>query len=730
MIHTMKSEQIIMLYFVILAGLFAGCSDDNRDFAPEKGHPGGSIVLRLGGNGSVQTRTQLKGSYNLHHVKQVYAILYQGEGDGATYISHQDLSWNPQSDTEYGEGIIQKKEFKLATPASLADGTYTLLCVGLDDQSGTTYGLAMSSETVPAFCATGKKLADAKAVLAAGMSMTQSELFAGWENFAYSTVQVNEVNVELCRRVAGAYVYLKDIPVTMFGKDVKFLHFVSGNLPPSEIGLARQPRTGAAIPDDFGSGTQEKSAKTLDVLEMKSISTPGINNLYEINPEYTASMGIAPHTLLLSAYLLPMNAGSENTFSVELLDEANGVIKSFPAVWKDAPTGTDTQKYPVYPNYIYHIGTRDGESDRPESLAGDRLELVVQAWTEFTIDTEFPNVPIDASIDYDKNQSKYIYDCINTTDSVKILPSLMKKDWKMTIVPEDKEGNIDLNAKCDWLYFEMPDGSYAQGFQSKDYEGYKDTTVTVTIRMNDYVVERDIDAEYNPNLPAGREAINTDWRRARIVLATEESSSDVHLSFRQYNAITVKGRYDYLETERDYKCGFSRFDMGVKRDKDGNITEQGTTNGWGFWSSAFFQIHQPYDYSNPDCVPCYDGEVCYTSAEKNKKGFPLSIIQISRQESLEWDGNNNLKGESFWYLPSQLELYSFFDRMVRHETIESHIEANALYWSGTAYCDGLIAENHVKSYCQRTSNIDSKYGELRTKNGSRNLGYSRRARKF
>lgn len=723
----MKSKHIAALCLLFLTGLFTACSESVEETESEAGYPVGSLVLRLRAGSESSTRTQLDGSDGMHHVRQVYAILYRGDGTNASetkYVSHRILDWNPMEEGG-GNDIPETREFAMGIPASASSETYTVLCVGLDDESGSCYGLNMTADEVPSFCHAGSTLADAKAVLVKGKSMTEAELFAGWETFVYSSDKANVVNVEMFRRVAGAYAYLKDIPVSVNGIEVKAVRLVLGNRPPTEMALARVRTENA---NDFGTGVlQGDEAKVLDRLNLKDWgAVAGSNGLYEFDVP-----GFASGALFLRAYLLPMAPGENATLSVELLGGNEGeedvVLKSFPTEWNDVPAGGDKQRYAVYPNYIYHVGTRGAEEDRPMSLAGYRLELVVQPWTTIDIATEFPDVPIDASIDmddYGKNPLKYIYDSNTTTGAFTVYPSLMKKDWKLTIVAESKYGKLDPGLTCDWLYFVMPDGSYSQEYHSFDWPGGKgnEEAVTVQFRMNDFVEKR----TYPIGVQAKADSINNDIRCARFVLQTAESSSSVYLPLKQYNTITVSGQYKYGAVKRDYECGISRFDMEAERDRDGRVTKEGEKYGWGFWESAFFQIHQPFTYDSPDCEPCYDGEVCYLSAKKNEKGFPESIIDISRYDRFEWDGNNNVTADDFWYLPSQLELYSFFEQIVSNNLIESHVVPGELYWSGTAYCDARILASRVRSYGQRTGNIDKDYWELR----QNNPGRIRRACKF
>ena len=61
---------------------------------------------------------------------------------------------------DYKVDAVQVKEFLLENSLNLPSGNYTLLCVGLDDRSGETYGLPDALENKP--------LSEAKATLAKG----------------------------------------------------------------------------------------------------------------------------------------------------------------------------------------------------------------------------------------------------------------------------------------------------------------------------------------------------------------------------------------------------------------------------------------------------------------------------------------------------------------------------------------------------------------------------------
>ncbi len=731
-----------------------GCSDDVLDSYPAREYADGSIALRIGAESRVRTKTVLAGSYNRHHVRQAYAILYKGMGDDATYLCHKDLNWSPKDSADYAEGVVQQKVFKFDVPPSLQSGTVcTLLCVGLDDNSGTTYGLTLNDDQTPSFCADGKTLTDAKAILADGQSMLTSELFAGWDTLTYQRKETNSVEVEMTRRVAGAYAYLKDIPAKVSGKDVKYIQWTLGNNPTTQIGLARVERTADnTLPDDFGSGENTTAdAKVLDKLTLTDIATANTTtNLYEIDTLYTKTLGLTKGTLLLSAYLLPMKAATNGTLAVELLDAEGNTLKSFPAQWNNLPAAAGTKtNYSVYPNYVYHAGTRSVDSDRPASLAGDRIELVVQPWTELTINTDFPKVPLEATIDYDKNPSSYIYDCINTTDKITIMPSLLQRGWKLTLVAEDKDGNEDLTGACNWIYFVKSDGSYTQTLSSSDYTDGTSTAVDITIRLCDYMnphySEADsknykYDSAYDPSTETGRANINSDWRRARIVVTTEDSSSPSHISIRQYNAITVIGKYD---KNTRFSCGVSRYDYGVVRDANGNIITQGYAAFWGFKDKSYNSLHNNYGDAN-----YYDGHFEYISI-KNEWGGNSTwwgtddvttqpAIRYAMAESWVYEDGQRKQDLLFWYLASRSELSAFFsDMAIRQPAIETHVEVGALYWSSTPkFNSNENKAGYKRSFCQKLTSEGNLWvnpsGEdlVDTREFRNNNGYARRARHF
>ena len=726
----MNRKLILTVCLSLLGVLLNGCRDEMENVLPGN-QPAGSIVLTISTESKL-TRTTLTGSDDLHHVREVYAVLYRGSGNAATYVCHQILTnpdgtpWNPMA--EMGDnGQTQAKEFTLKSPIALSNGAYTLLCIGLDDQSGLVYGLTLDAATTPAFCGEGKTLSEAIAQLQAGRKMTNSELFAGWETFNYNYNATNPVNVDMRRRIAGVYAYLKDIPVLIDGKTVETLSLELGNLPNSQISLVRDNRSPESADwNDYGNTLQtDENSKILATLDMTAIADPNTETgLYMIKKEYTdATPGISPHSVIMGAYILPQQI---NQLYVKAKGAGGELIKAFPVVLE---TKTDID---FRPNHVYHVGTRDINNNLPATLAGDRLKLTVEPWRGVGYPTEFPTVPLNATIKYDKNYLRYIYDCINTTDSISIVPSFSKKNWSLDIVGVSKEGKT---IACDWLYFEVvnKDGSvsYTQKIVSDTVNNKPSEEIKVKIRMNDYVVQKYW--TWGNGIYLHKDSIMNDWRKARIVLTTDGMSATDSLPIRQFNAIPVQ------RTDGEH-VGFSRYDFGAVRDVDGVVVGNGKgfKGSWGYTGTPFITV---YNHETSDKIQD-DGHFCYERINKWYKAWGPDDAPLSAQPAVRYsyypayeyresDKSNAVEAD-FWYLPARDELYKFFSDVVVRVPEFELVETDGFYWSATA---ARVEGTTHRSYCQQLlpngKLWDSRNDGIEWCREKRDqLGYARRARYY
>ncbi len=593
---------------------------DDTSFENEQ-TPKEGILVKLTNGSLASTKTALSSSANLHHVEKVYAFLYQGDTTDMTkakYVLHEDLDWSPKDSSDYKVDAVQAKEFLLENSLNLPSGNYTLLCVGLDDRSGETYGLPDALKDKP--------LSEAKAVLATGKKqddIAHSELFAGWETFEYVRGGLSEVEIEMRRRVAGVLCYLKDIPYTLTDNgtyrvtQVRLRLFTNQNI---SVSLLRPKGKDAP---DFET-VPLPDGNILARFDLTEYRRQGDKNLYEIDVRQGGPSRL-PNTILMGAYLLPIRnekTAVDSTLVVDVLGKridsvedapAEGaeevVLKSFPAVQEEA-TGGERLQYSIHPNVIYHIGQKssDGNTDgeNNESLADTKQSLKVKDWKTDSVDVEFPSVPINPTIAlvnesggvYDTE--KYIFDCMGTnTIRLRVYPSILKDPWKVTIIDE---------AGSNMLFLQKPEEVYV-----KVYESSEVTTTLIPLVLTDYVKQED---------PETRTVT------IRIVsldkTTNQEKENTVQtLMVQQYNAIIVG--------TSDKARGFSRFNWGTVRSiTTGRVTADNSTSVWGYFSSPPSQIFgKGLDKSVSD-----NGATNYWAAVNGgsyDKGFVGSAIQKGSQ---------------------------------------------------------------------------------------------------
>ena len=691
--------------FCLFILMFCRCADD-ASFENEQ-PPKEGILVKLTNGSLASTKTALSSSANLHHVKEVHVFLYQGDTTDMTkakYVKHENLNWNPMDSADYKVDAVQVKEFLLENSLNLPSGNYTLLCVGLDDRSGETYGLPDALENKP--------LSEAKATLAKGISIdgiAHSELFAGWETFEYVRGGLSEVEIEMRRRVAGVLCYLKDIPYTLTDNgtyrvtQVRLRLFTNQN---HSVSLLR-PKEKDAL--DFGTD-RLSDGNILARFDLTGYGRQGDKNLYEIDVKKGEPSRL-PNTILMGAYLLPIRnekTAVDSTLVVDVLgkitnsvndDPAEGaeevVLKSFPAVQEEA-TGDERLQYSIRPNVIYHIGQKSSDDntdgDYPESLAGTKLSLKVTGWERDTVDVEFPGVPINPTIAlvnesggiYDAE--KYIFDCMGTnTIRLRVYPSILKDPWKVTII--DEESNM--------LFLQESEEVY-----KKEYKSSVTTKNMIPLVLTDYV-------------KLGGEEIRT--VKIRIVsledatTGKEKEGTEQILVARQYNAIIVG--------TGDKARGFSRFNWGTKRSiTTGRVTADNSTSDWGYYESPPSQIFgRGFDHSVSD-----NGYTNYQEAVKGgaaDNGFVGSAIQKVSQDRYTYDAASGkiVKKVAGWYLPAKDELNWFLnDQTILDNKERYHIKD--AYWSSNVT---IAHYSNSRAYIWNAKN--NRYEEDGKKRGGNNF---------
>ena len=753
-----------------MALLFARCADDDNLSGGIDGLPERGIVIRLS-TGELDTRTQLTSTGDYHHVEEVWAVLYKLEegvspedatNENYKYVT-QDLlgdpnddgkitAWNPYGAPdapkfnpadpdnptdaerkkyeqelaeynnkwggEYGNGKVQGREFVLPESGAMQAGTYRVLCIGFDEASKTCYDLQNSDGKSLTLSGT---LAEAYAKLS--NKEFGGELFAGWQEFDFEPDNINIVEVELKRRVAGVLCYVNDIPTTITDGtsiyNINTIRLCLNTKANDAIHLCRlDDRT-----KDFGTSngifTEEKTIlaeytipdKIIEdhqgeVGQGKEIFEGDLGQTFE-------DVQIKEGSVLLGAYLIPIeHVEGKATLSVELLEkDENGnekLAKTFNAVRGDDPDGqlTDesgatidsqnTTSYDILPNYIYHIGDKDDDIDEPMSLLGQKITVVPKKWDGETIPVEFPSVPIKPKMDIPYGAS-YVFDCIPQTITIEVTNSILNSPWTL------QAGN--------GIYFKTDNGySYQYEAKETDYKK-KDGPVEVEMLIADFA---ELDAP--------------EMREIEIKLLGEDKTTVVAThTVKQYSAIVV-------ETEENVYRGFSRFDLGTDRNSvDGSVVSNEGTWPWNYYynRNGYLSDWSANDIYGTGASDSFGETNLINAKSKAQQEGEFTLFNfvgpqnyedsydskwadiVSEESAIYAAGLSSYTGEAtsaslnghYWYLPAHNEMEAFIKKAVEDNKIEEwnlvrqrssdskdDLEHHK-YWTSTAY-GTLTAHTH------------------------------------
>ena len=769
---------IHILFWMLIAAL-SSCTDDEIIDVPEP-QPQTGIVIRLSAGDLEQTRTDLTSQANLQHVEKVYALLYRGhykEGqtveDTTKLIACDELNWNPEDE---GNGGPHGKEYELPETENLTQGNYTVLCIGLDDNDEQEVGGSGKTYNLPG-AIKNKTLSEAKATLTGGKTkddIAKSELFAGWNQFHFAPDSLNIVEVEMKRRVAGVLCYLTDIPYTITeGSDVYRITRVQLRLftdQNSSIKLCRDEVITnadgkASYPDDFGELPLSDS-QIIDeyILEDKSYSYTSDYTLYQFDLS-TNERKLAPNSILMGNYMIPIKFDSQkaNQTDNKLIDQVTlqvvllgkkvdskeddpkdtaqeEIVRSFPAINDDIDleevTGSDgsvsyepTKNYPIRPNIIYHIGNKpsDEEEGTPESLAGTKVNIVAEEWTDQEINVEFPSVPVVVSMDlniytYDNGTEKvmsyengYIFDCIGIDDQdYKLKETDYRPDGANTYAFYPVKDRLKLSVThsilgTKWsvastgnmIYFRQSDGkTYSSSFTPtpNPKTGKYDQDYEISVILTDYA------EEYGETI-----------RTATLTLTTYEEDGTTILNqetktISQYNAIIVK----YGEGDDEKVLGFSRYDWGTVRGIDTYTSS--TRVQWRYDNMGVDYIfgNAVYNHNN-DGADNYDMTIASipkgssndgvvnskakrfigfygTSGKNGEDGsatYKAAKPAVSATDGSERPSSPTLK----WYLPAYYEMDAFLHNSEYYSDEDCHIKQYAnnkdanIYWTSSGRDD-------------------------------------------
>lgn len=766
-------NQIIALLALLLG---AACTDlvDTDAVREDSG-----IHIRVSideGSENQQTRTDLSGVEADNQVDQMIIYIYRGTGDDAVYVAHEQVDWTPG--VNIGSCTLH---------TSLLPGEpYTLLGVGMDSESRTTYRIDVSGTTT---------LGNTYASLQEGKgaaNMAKSEFFTGTVSFTNNGEETEVEDLVLKRRVSGVMLYVKDIPQRLTVEESPYrttdIYLKLGRNQKSSVRLARDFTADNWVEPN---GQKElEDSKTLVSLDLTGYKYSSTEDCYTIP---SSSSDLMDNTLYDGVFLLPMNVTSteSHTFTVEIwgVDNSDGTetvqgkdkkcLKTFTVENKSE---SDKISYSIRSNYLYCIGKNFAgtDEDEPISLLGEKLLLEVMPWESVEQNVTFEPARVQATFNPDFDEEKYRFNCINNEFTVEILPSMSGDQWEISIPSSytclDDNGNL-ISTDDYWLYI-IKDGDAVKNYKPTSEECK--TTQTVTFLMLDYAKQRDWGwntstyqwiggtvAGNNENASAVS-LINNDVRTIQVVLTTTSASDIVrydNLSISQYNTITVNYRND----DGYAVCGFSRVDVGDQFNKQGrdvtepdlayrqvnNPVDGGKTTNWGYDSGLHNVATDIYGGSsgwvngNPvnGAVNMKNiGEYHYgdtwtekwngSAMKKSQHTFVTvsngSISRISATTS------KATRTDKCWYLPSMVELEGLM-KAYAGSNLELNVNFNNYndrYWSSnidrfeTAYVYYVGKDTgYGTGYVSNSSKIARESG----KDGSEkpySEYYIRQARKF
>lgn len=766
------------------------CEDTLDNPAAHTGN-GPALTLVLDNNeDNAGTRTDLTGSDATHHVKTVDILIFEGEGDEATYVATETVKWPQPKETVDAQPVNRMTHTLKQT---FTDGKdYILLGVGKDDPSNNTYIYE------------GQTLGQTYAKLIEGKTkddIAACEFFTGTVSFTYQKeVQID--NLLMKRRVAGVMLYVTEIPTKINDQKTARIELCLGENQKSSVLLKR---------DLENKDWREPAGQSVlnDSQVLASIELPKAGETDEIYQKEDGTPAIFNGGL----YILPLNRATEGedaatpTFLIKIYGEDNNTtLKTF-VVLNQSEEEKNRETFDIRSNYLYSIGTED----KPVSLGDDVILLEVLPFTGMEVGHDFGPARIQAVFAPDFDEEKYRFNCINDVFQVEVKPSLFGDKWKINIPYTTTAYDKDFQSKTynttpgesleemtHWLYIQKEDGTVTTTYECTDDEAVNGATITFVIL--DYAVYRPWGWVNHTWSPQGDDIdrINNDVRWIDVTLTTTPKGADGsgtdrvdQMRITQYNTITVDFRHiedgDPVDEDEIAICGFSRLDWGdmfvphpeeefvVMNDPDvpdteivdrsGQQKEGGyKSSGWGFWRIPSVSL-----YGTSRDGGFYGSR--YNGAEN------LEEIGSNIAANYYWDGwensashkcetyfqrydNGNLKTPTLekgkttkmsWYLPAEFEMEGLYKASLSSPTLKvnsttklnspqvEHLKgslAGVAWWTSTLY--DFTGGEYVARYLSITYNPDdiriahkNRYsGASDEEDGDGTFMYMRPARKF
>ena len=693
--------------------LAASCIKDEPICSTCDENPDGRGIL-LSFNDGTDTRSELHSSeVDYRDVKDVFLYVFRGTGADAECILSEDVDW---------KGDISQEHW---ISADLTADNYTFLAVGVDDNAAEVYGLTAQYDGTLGNCLA--KLAEGKDK----SDMATAQVFAGQTTQTVAEEDdVVKVGITLTRKVAGVLVYLRNIPYDVEGTQVEDL----------KIKLHKKQHTQMALwkandKEVYGTGELQNDDQYLFTQSMKDYTPDKDNRYYDI-PAQTGDVATVQGSLLMGAFLLPIEAMKSNaTLELELWGSkleggTSGVyqkLKTYQIV------NEGQTSFPIQENKLYSIGKKlsddSTEGDKPADLSGNILTISVEEWCDHYIPNVFPTVTAPARVVGDYNPENYIFDAPGTTTTVTVYPptgdNASGKSWKMYIEYGDGENepNDGLNRdEKDWIHIvsKNAEGNITEYTNELLFTADSEET-KVDLVLNDFAVCRSALLQETPGnyryTPEDIEMAKNDYRTAYIVVETEGYSTPYRMKIRQYNTLSIySGR-----KQGDYWRGVARLDYGCYFDKmtgeavcemsqSDNEADLGKTlNVYGYtrhletiWyifgdvSVAYLEDIDWEGERNTLDASVYDPSRCATSLMgKVKKDI---VYYVTQDETVEAGDTE----EHTWFLPAIQEMMDFCKYYQKEDADESgatfgniaNLGWTLSYWTSTpvqGYASGITS---------------------------------------
>lgn len=373
----MKSDyKFIRLLVPLLCLVMAGCSQE-IPYPEEEGTDEGQVELIFNASTALITRTALPGPDNLQHVQYVHLYIFDGTEATSACVASENVNWIHAAGAEAGLPTKEQRytvKYKGFQPTT----TYTFLAVGLDDQSGGTYGLPDDAIKV------GTTLGNANAILASGKgrdAIAASELFAGASELTTTKLGSGTARVDLYRRVAGVMGWFTNIPTKINGTAVAFLRIELYRIQNKSVPLLKQGSNDFIMAPMSTDGT-DKTIVSIPSAEFVTttggITSKGSYVLPTIAPFATQAAANA------AGYTDDESYVKDYTLCVILADASGNTLRTQRVknsdIGSSETTGgtgiivsTDTYRFPIVANNFYSIGSKD----TPVDLGGGGDDIVI-----------------------------------------------------------------------------------------------------------------------------------------------------------------------------------------------------------------------------------------------------------------------------------------------------------------------------------------------------------------